>query len=97
MPVAGDGSAAGLPAGVGSDRERNTGPNSVAWSVLAAAPGAGTEFSVPPVVVTAGDEAGKMTTRGVAEAAGEGEPSATAGVGSVECSVLSCSTYRFVR
>jgi hypothetical protein len=53
---------------------------------------------VPSVVVAVGDEAGRMTTRGVAEAAGEGEPSATAVVDSVvECSALSCSTYRLVR
>jgi hypothetical protein len=85
VPATGDGSAAGPLAGVGSDRERNTGPNSVEWSALAAAPGARAGFSVlSVVVVTAGDEAGKMTTRGVAEAAGEGVPSVTAGVASVE-------------
>jgi hypothetical protein len=95
VPGTGDGSVTGLLAGVGADRERNTGPISGEWSALAAESGARTELSVPSVVVAVGDEAGRMTTRGAAEAAGEGKPSATAGVGSVvECSVLACSTYR---
>jgi hypothetical protein len=97
VPATGEGSTTGLLAGVGSPRERNTDPISGEWSALAAESGARTELSVPSVVVAVGDEAGRITTRGVAEAAGEGEPSATAGLGSVvERSVLSCSTYRLV-
>jgi hypothetical protein len=75
---------AGLFAGVGSDRERKTGPNSGEGPALAAESAARTGLSVLSVVVTAGEEAGRMTTRGVAEAAGEGASSATAGVGSAE-------------
>ena len=85
--------------GVGPDNERNTGPSSGEGDGLAAASGEGsglaadsgarTEFSTPGVPSAAGEAAGRMTTRGVAEAPGEGAFSAGDGEGSIEGLVFS--------
>ena len=79
-------------AGVGPDNERKTGPSSGEGDGLTPASGEGSGlaadsgvlagFSVPGVVSAAGDVAGRITTRGVAEAPGDGSFSAGAGVGS---------------
>lgn len=81
---AGDGITAGLLTGLGPESERNTGPRSGEASGLTTALGARAEFSVPGVASAAGDVAGRMTTRGVADTSGEGELSAGDGVGSIE-------------
>jgi hypothetical protein len=88
-PGVGDGTAEGLVKGVGSDSERSTGPSSGEGSGFTTASGARTEFSVPGVAAGLGDVAGRMTTRGVAAAPGEGELSADAGADSVEGVVFS--------
>ncbi len=92
-PGAGEGITPGPLTGVGPDNERNTGPNSGLGdgltpasgegSGLAADSGAFVGFSVPGVVSGAGDVAGRITTRGVAEAPGDGSFSAGAGEGSL--------------
>lgn len=64
----GDGKMVGALTGVGADSDRNTGPESGEGSGLTTASGARTEFSVPGVASVVGDVAGRMTTRGVAEA-----------------------------
>jgi hypothetical protein len=74
----------GVLKGVGEDSERKTGPESGEASGLTTASGARTEFSVPGAASVVGDVAGRMTTRGVAEASGKCERSAVDGVGSVE-------------
>jgi hypothetical protein len=103
---AGVGSTPGLLVGVGSDNERNTGPRSEEGDGLAEAPGEGSAFSaepgplagfsVPGVASEAG-EAGRITTRGVAEAPGEGAFSAGDDECSVEGLVFSSSSVRLLR
>jgi len=91
--------------GVGPDNERNTGPSSGEGEGLAAASGEGSglaesgtvaEFSVPGVASAAGEVAGRITTRGVAEAPGEGAFSAGEGEGSVEGLFFSSSSDRLL-
>jgi hypothetical protein len=60
-------------------------------SGVTVASGARTGFSVAGVASGAGEVAGKMTTRGVAEAPGEGAFSAVAGVDAGEGLALSRS------
>ena len=96
-PGAGDGKTAGLPAGVGPDSERKTAPICGEGSGVTAASGARTGFSVPGVASAAGEVAGKMTMRGVAEAPGEGAFSAVAGVDAVEGLALSRSSDLLTR
>ena len=74
----------GVLTGVGADSERKTGPKSGEGSGLTTASGARTEFTVPGVPPVVGDVAGRITTRGVAEASGKCELSADDGVGSAE-------------
>jgi hypothetical protein len=91
--------------GVGPDNERKTGPSSGAGEVLAAASGEGsglavdsgvrTELSTPGVPSTAGEAAGRMTTRGVAEAPAELSPGE--GEGSTEGLVFRSSSDRLLR
>jgi hypothetical protein len=92
-PGAGEGITPGPLTGVGPDNERNTGPSSGEGDGLTAASGEGpglaaasgsfAGFSVPGVVSAVGDVAGRTTTRGVAEAPGDGTFSAGAGEGSL--------------
>jgi hypothetical protein len=87
--------------GVGPERERNTGPNSGVGedlaasgegSVLAAVSGARTEFPAPGVPSAVGEDAGRITTRGVAEAPGEASFAPGDGEGSVEGVLFSSSS-----
>jgi hypothetical protein len=93
--------------GVGSDNERNTGPRSEDGDGLGEASGEGSgfsadsaalaEFSVPGVASAAGEAAGRITTRGVAEALGEGAFSAGDDEGSTGGLVFSSSSDRLLR
>jgi hypothetical protein len=94
---AGDGWTAGLPAGVGPDSERKIAPICGEGSGVTAASGARTGFSVPGVVSGAGEVAGKITTRGVAEVPGEGAFSAVAGVDAGDGLALSRSSDLLTR
>jgi hypothetical protein len=104
---AGEGSTPGLLVGVGSDNERKTGPRSEEGDGLAEAsgegsafsaePGALAGFSVPGVASEAGEAAGRITTRGVAEAPGEDAFSPGDDEGSVEGLVFSSSLDRLLR
>ena len=106
-PGAGDGMTPGLLMGVGPDKERKTGPSSGEGEGLAAASGEGsglavdsgarTEFSTPGVPSAAGEAAGRITTRGVAEAPGEGTLSPGDGKGSTGGLVFSSSSDRLLR
>ena len=93
--------------GVGPDKERKTDPSSGEGEGLAAASGEGsglavdsgarTEFSTPGAPSAAGEAAGRITTRGVAEAPGEGTLSAGDGKGSTGGLVFSSSSDRLLR
>ena len=87
----------GALTGVGADSERKTGPISGEGSGLTTVSGARTEFSVPGVASVFGDVAGRMTTRGVAEAPGKCELSAEDGVRSVAGLVFSWSSDLLTR
>jgi hypothetical protein len=76
-PYSGDGSMVGLLTGVGPGSERSTGPWSGDGSGLTTVSGTLAGFSGPGL----GDIAGRMTTRGVGVASGEGDD-----VAWVECS-----------
>ena len=78
FPVAGaaDGRILGLPLGVGSGRDSNTGVKFGEASGLTAASGFAGGLTVVWSLSAAGEVAGKTTTRGVGEAPGSGEPSA---------------------
>lgn len=97
----------GLLIGVGPDKDRNTGPSSgegeglaaasgVGWG-LAGVPGAWTELSTPGVASAAGEVAGRITTRGVAEAPGAGAFSPGDGEGSAEGLVFSLPSECLLR
>jgi hypothetical protein len=106
-PGAGVGITPGLLIGVGPDKERNTGPNSgegegfaAAWGVgsgLAGVSGARTELSTPGEPAAAGEVAGRITTRGVAEAPGAGALSPGDGEDSAEGLVFSFSSECLLR
>jgi hypothetical protein len=87
----------GWTAGVGPDSERKIAPICGEGSGVTAASGARTGFSVPGVVSGAGEAAGKMTTRGVAEEPGEGAFSAVAGVDAGDGLALSRSSDLLTR
>jgi hypothetical protein len=92
--------------GVGPERERKTGPNSGVGvdlaasgegSVLAAASGVRTEFSTPGVASGAGEDAGRITTRGVAEAPAEASFVPGDGEGSLDGVLFSSSSVCLLR
>ena len=92
--------------GVGPERERNTGPNSGVGvdlaasgegSVLAAESGVRTGFSVPGVASAAGEDAGRITIRGVAEAPAEASFAPGDGEGSVDGVLFSSSSVCLLR
>ena len=97
----------GLLIGVGPVKERSTGPSSGEGEGLAAASGvvsglagvsgARTEFSTPGVPSAAGVVAGRITTRGVAEAPGAGALSPGDGEGSAEGLVFSSPSECLLR
>jgi hypothetical protein len=92
--------------GVGPDKERKTGPSSVEGEGFPAASGEGsgltvdsgarTEFSTPGAPSEAGEVAGRITTRGVAEAPGEATLSPGDGEGSIGGLVFSSSSDRLL-
>jgi hypothetical protein len=92
--------------GVGPERERKTGPNSGVGvdlaasgegSVLAASSGVRTGFSAPGVASAPGEDAGRITTRGVAEAPAEASFAAGDGEGSVDGVLFSSSSVCLLR
>jgi hypothetical protein len=95
----------GLLIGVGPESERNTGPSSGVGVDLAASgegsvlAGSGVRagFSTPGVPSAVGELAGKITTRGVAEAPGEASFSPGDGEGSVEGVFFSSSSECLLR
>jgi hypothetical protein len=93
---AGIGWTAGLPAGFGPDSERKIAPICGEGSGVTGS-GARTGFSVPGVVSGAGEVAGKITTRGVAEVPGDGAFSAVAGVDAGDGLALSRSSDLLTR
>ena len=86
LPVAGaaDGRTLGLPPGVGSGSDSNTGVKFGEGSGLTVASGFAGGLTVVWSLFAAGEVAGKMTTRGVGEAPGSGEPSAVVEADSVD-------------
>jgi hypothetical protein len=92
--------------GVGPESERKTGPNSGVGvdlaasgegSVLAPASGVWTGFPAPGVASAAGEDAGKITTRGVGEAPAEASFAPGDGEGSVEGVLFSSSSVCLLR
>ena len=83
--------------GVGAERERNTGPSSGEGVGLTSSSGIRAEFATPGLASAVGEVAGRMTTRGVAEAPGEDVLTAGDSAGSVEGSVFSRSWDRLLR
>jgi hypothetical protein len=77
LPVPGvaDGRTLGLPPGVGWGSDSNTGDKLGEASGLAAVSGFVGGFNVVRSLSTAGEAAGKTTTRGVGETPFSGEPS----------------------
>ena len=86
FPVAGavDGRILGLPLGVGSGNDSNTGVKFGEASGLTVVSGFAGGLTVVWLLSAAGEPAGKMTTRGVGEAPGSGEPSAVVEADSVD-------------
>ena len=104
---AGEGITPGVLIGVGPERERKTGPNSGVGVDLAgsgegegsvlAASGVRTGFPVPGVASAAGEDAGRITTRGVAEAPAEASFVPGDGEGSVDGVLFSSSSVCLLR
>ena len=102
-PGAADGTTPGLLPGVGSVRERRTGPSSgegvglTASGVWAELTTPGPGFTAAEFASAVGEIAGRTTTRGAAEAPCEDEPSTGDSAGSVEGLVFSGFWDRLTR
>jgi hypothetical protein len=99
FPVLGvaDGRILGLPLGVGKGSDSNTGVKLGEASGLTVASGFAGGLIIAWSLSAAGEAAGKMTTRGVGEAPGSGEPSRVVEADSEERSFRRCFADRFAR